>query len=166
MTDALAIAKATIISELFTFATLFIINKLDGIPRSALIIHALVFASGLVLVKTFTRVASYTPASFPAARGTREYILILGANTATSLYIKLLQSYQSNRARDIVAVLDCQKGMVGRTIEGIPIVGFPEHIDAILSEYAIHGIEHRSRHRRGRAKHAVACPDGRRNSSM
>ena len=38
-------------------------------------------------------------------------------------------------------MLDCQKGMVGRTIEGIPIVGFPEHIDAILSEYAIHGID-------------------------
>ena len=138
--DALGVVKAAIISELFTFAALFIINRLDGVPRSALIIHALVLATGLVVAKTFTRVTASASQPLAIANRPREYILILGANNFASLYVKLLQSFHGS-SRDIVAVLDSRKEMIGRTIEGIPIVGFPEHIGAILSEYAIHGIE-------------------------
>jgi lipopolysaccharide/colanic/teichoic acid biosynthesis glycosyltransferase len=136
--DALGVAKAAIFSNLFTFATLFFINRLDGVPRSTLVVHALVFASGLVAAKMFTRVSA--PAPLAHANRPKEYILILGANNLASSYVKLLQCFHGS-AHDVVAVLDSRKNLVGRTIEGIPIVGFPEHIGAILSEYAIHGIE-------------------------
>lgn len=137
--DALAIAKATIASELIAFVTLFVADRLEGIPRSALIIHALVFGSGLVAAKTLMRVTASEPSSSQVPHSRPECIVVVGANHLASLYIKLLQSV-SSASRDVVAVLDPRKELIGRSIEGVRIIGAPEHIDAILAEYAVHGI--------------------------
>jgi lipopolysaccharide/colanic/teichoic acid biosynthesis glycosyltransferase len=98
-----------------------------------------VFGSGLVAAKTLMRVTANAPASSRNGHSRPERIVVLGANNFASLYIKLLQSV-SPTSRDVVAVLDSRKELVGRSIEGVHIVGLPEHIDAILTEYSVHGI--------------------------
>jgi FlaA1/EpsC-like NDP-sugar epimerase len=46
--DAVEIAKAVLVAELLTCLVLFTVTRLDGIPRSTPIIHALVLSLGLV----------------------------------------------------------------------------------------------------------------------
>jgi len=68
-----------------------------------------------------------------------EHIIVIGSNPLSSLYIKLLGAYAPGQRR-VIAVLDNRPRMIGRAISGIPIVGPPEHLDAIIAEYALHGI--------------------------
>ena len=45
--DALDVAKAVLLSEFFTCLALFSLTRLDGIPRSTPLIHALLLTAGL-----------------------------------------------------------------------------------------------------------------------
>jgi lipopolysaccharide/colanic/teichoic acid biosynthesis glycosyltransferase len=68
-----------------------------------------------------------------------ERIIVIGSNSLSSLYIKLLDAYAPGQRR-VIAVLDNRPRMIGRAISGIPIVGPPQHLEAIVTEYALHGI--------------------------
>ena len=46
--DALDVAKAVLFSEFFTYLALFSLTRLDGIPRSTPLIHALLLTAGLL----------------------------------------------------------------------------------------------------------------------
>jgi lipopolysaccharide/colanic/teichoic acid biosynthesis glycosyltransferase len=138
--DALAIIKAVVVSALITFVVLFAATRLEGIPRSTLIDLALLLASGFISVRIFTRVTADNRWEAHQENIATEHIIILGANSRASLYIKLLQMCSSSN-RPVVAVLDARKEMFGRAIEGVRIVGAPEQLDAIVQEYSVHGIE-------------------------
>jgi len=138
--DALVISKAVVISELMICMALFGLTRLDGIPRAAPIIHALILAAGLVAVRAVARMLTDDNTVEIEEAAVPEHIIMIGSNRFSSLYIKLLQACAPNRRR-AVAVLDSDKGMIGRTIEGVRIVGAPEHLDAIIEEYTVHGID-------------------------
>jgi len=62
-----------------------------------------------------------------------------GANRSASSFIQLLNAYASQQQR-VIAVLDEDAAMIGRAISGIQILGAPHELEAIVSEFAIHGI--------------------------
>jgi lipopolysaccharide/colanic/teichoic acid biosynthesis glycosyltransferase len=135
--DALDVLKAVVFAELMTCGILFSLTRLDGIPRSTPIIHALVLAAGLISARTFLRVfdrrrASQRPAS-------SEHIVMIGSNHLTSLYIKMLEALAMG-SRRVVAVLDQRPQMVGRAIEGVRILGDPQDLESVVEEFAVHGI--------------------------
>src|SRR5436190_23419679 len=69
--DALDIAEAVLFAELMTCAALFTLTRLDGIPRSAPLIHGFLLAGGVVAARIFVRVATSggsEPADFHARR--------------------------------------------------------------------------------------------------
>lgn len=138
--DAIAVCKAVIASELVSYMVLFSATRLEGVPRSAPILHALLFGMGLLIYRAFIRVSNHDQSVVGALRGRRENIMIIGANDISSLYIKMLQTCAS-RTHDVVAVLDQRQPLFGRSIEGVSIIGAPQHFESIVSEYAIHGIE-------------------------
>ena len=43
--------------------------------------------------------------------------------------------------RPVIAVLDEDAAMIGRAISGVQILGAPHELDAIISEFAVHGVE-------------------------
>ena len=51
--DALEVLKAVVLAELVTCVVLFSLTRLEGIPWSTPIIHALILAAGLVIARTF-----------------------------------------------------------------------------------------------------------------
>jgi lipopolysaccharide/colanic/teichoic acid biosynthesis glycosyltransferase len=51
----------------------------------------------------------------------------------------LLNAYASQQQR-VIAVLDEDAAMIGRAISGVQILGAPHELEAIVSEFAIHGI--------------------------
>ena len=55
--DALDVAKAVLLSEFFTCLALFSLTRLDGIPRSTPLIHALLLTAGLLSARAFVRTA-------------------------------------------------------------------------------------------------------------
>ncbi len=138
--DALAVGKAVIVAELVTCVVLFGVTRLEGIPRSMPIIHALIFGAGIVLARMATRASAIT--QIPSHRGgaTREHVVMIGANSFSALYIKYLQM-SAAPSHDVIALLDSRKEMFGRAIEGVRVVGAPEHLESLIAEYAVHGIE-------------------------
>ena len=142
--DALDVVKAVLCAELMTCTVLFTVTRLDGIPRSTPLIQALILAAGLVAVRTFARMIKTEPNGIDAQRSVAsEHIIMIGSNRLSSLYIKFLEACSSDRSSDryrVIAVLDDRPQLLGRSIEGVRIVGLPQHLQPIIDELAEHGI--------------------------
>ena len=121
--DALDVVKAVIFAELVTGVLLFTVTRLDGIPRSTPLIHALVLGAGLIAARTFTRIADTggkrVDRRQPAAS---ENIIMIGANPLSAAYIRLLEAY-SHGQRRVIAILDDRPEMAGRAISGVRVFG-------------------------------------------
>jgi lipopolysaccharide/colanic/teichoic acid biosynthesis glycosyltransferase len=138
--DALEVFKAVVAAELMACIALFSLTRLDGIPRSAPIIHAMILASGLIAVRVAMRLfADEQNISSHESVGS-EHIMVIGSNQFSSLYIKLLKTCDPRRRR-VIGVLDDRPKMLGRLLEGVRIVGAPAHLDALINEYLVHGIK-------------------------
>ena len=138
--DALTVCKAVLASELITFIVLFNATRLEGIPRSMPIIHALIFGAGIMVARMVTRTSATPRVPVHFAGATRQHVVLIGANSGSALYIKFLKM-SASPSHDVVALLDSRKEMFGRSIEGVRVVGAPEHLEALIAEYAVHGIE-------------------------
>jgi lipopolysaccharide/colanic/teichoic acid biosynthesis glycosyltransferase len=138
--DALDVAKAVVVAELLTILVLFTMTRLENVPRSIPIIHALILAAGLVFGRTLIRVMRTehrsTAASDPA---TAEHIIMIGSTNLTSLYMKLVEAC-SPRTRQVIAILDDDPQLVGRSVAGARIMGPTLHLEPVIQEFAEHGI--------------------------
>ena len=140
VSDALAISKAVVVAELTTCIALFSLIRLEGIPRSALIIHAVILAAGLIAVRAATRLLADDRNVSPQAGASSEHIIMIGSNRFTSLYIKLLKACDPFQ-RHVIGILDSRQKMLGRVIEGVKIVGAPKYLETLIDEYSVHGIK-------------------------
>jgi lipopolysaccharide/colanic/teichoic acid biosynthesis glycosyltransferase len=138
--DALAVAKAVLLSEFVTFLFLFSIARLDGIPRSTPLIHALLLAAGLVSARAFLRL-SFVKGNTPGATAEDaiEHIIVIGSNRLSSLYIDMLRAYAPDRYR-VIAILDESPEMVGRSVAGLRVLGPASHLLPVIEEFKEHGI--------------------------
>jgi hypothetical protein len=137
--EALDIAEAVLFAELLTFAVLFTLTRLDGIPRSMPLVHGLLLAGGLLAARVFVRIVASEDNEPPEHQSRRERIILIGANRFASSFIQLLNVYASQQQR-VIAVLDEDAAMIGRAISGVQVLGAPHELEAIISEFAIHGI--------------------------
>src|SRR2546428_2502525 len=137
--EALDIAEAVLFAELMTFAVLFTLTRLEGIPRSMPLVHGLLLAVGLLAARVFVRIVSSEDNEPPEHQGRRERIILIGANRFASSFIQLLNAYAPQQQR-VIAVLAEDAAMIGRAISGVQILGAPHELEAIVSEFAIHGI--------------------------
>ena len=138
--EALDIAEAVLFAELMTFAVLFTLTHLDGIPRSMPLIHGLLLATGLLAARVVVRIVTSDADDETAEHGCRrERIILIGANRFAGSFIQLLRSYAPNQ-QPVIAVLDENAAMVGRAISGVQVLGAPHELEAIISEFAVHGV--------------------------
>jgi lipopolysaccharide/colanic/teichoic acid biosynthesis glycosyltransferase len=138
--QALDIAEAALFTELMTFVTLFTLTRLDGIPRSMPLTHGLLLAGGLIAARIAVRVIFSEDRQALDYHYRRERIILIGANRFASSFIQLLKAYAPAH-EPVIAVLDQDATMVGRAIAGVQVLGSPYELDAIISEFAIHGVE-------------------------
>jgi lipopolysaccharide/colanic/teichoic acid biosynthesis glycosyltransferase len=137
--EALDIAEAVLFAELLTFAVLFTLTRLDGIPRSMPLVHGLLLAGGLLAARVFVRIMASEDNEPPEHQSRRERIILIGANRFASSFIQLLSVHAPQQQR-VIAVLDEETAMIGRAISGVQVLGAPHELEAIISEFAIHGI--------------------------
>jgi lipopolysaccharide/colanic/teichoic acid biosynthesis glycosyltransferase len=139
--EALDIAEAVLFAELMTCAVLFTLTRLEGIPRSTPLIHGLLLAGGLVAARVVVRIITRGSDTEPLAyHQRRERIIVIGANRFASSFIQLVNAYAPQQ-RPVIAVLDDSAAMIGRAISGTQVLGAPHELDAIIGEFAVHGIE-------------------------
>jgi FlaA1/EpsC-like NDP-sugar epimerase len=137
--EALDIAEAVLFAELMTFVVLFTLTRLDGIPRSMPLVHGLLLAGGLLAARVFVRIVASEDNEPPEHQSRRERIILIGANRFASSFIQLLSFYAPQQQR-VIAVLDEETAMIGRAISGVQVLGAPHELEAIVGEFAIHGI--------------------------
>jgi lipopolysaccharide/colanic/teichoic acid biosynthesis glycosyltransferase len=137
--EALDIAEAVLFAQLMTFLALFTLTRLDGIPRSTPVTHGLLLLAGLVAARMFMRIVFSEDDAAPGYHSRRERIVVIGANRFASSFIQLLQAYAPQQ-QPVIAVLDDSSGMIGKAISGVRVLGAPHELDAIISEFAVHGV--------------------------
>jgi FlaA1/EpsC-like NDP-sugar epimerase len=120
--EALDIVEAVLFAELMTLAALFTLTRFDGIPRSMPLIHGLLLAGGLIGTRMVIRLirGERNPTGGYGSRGGR--IIVIGANRFASGFIQLLNAYAPQR-QPVIAVLDGDRGMVGRAVAGVQVFG-------------------------------------------
>src|SRR6266436_7639674 len=137
--EALDIAEAALFTELMTFVSLFTVTRLEGIPRSMPLTHGLLLVGGLIAARIVVRVIFNEDKELLDYHYRRQRIILIGANRFASSFIQLLKAYAPVH-EPVTAVLDQDAKMVGRAIAGVQVLGAPHELDAIISEFAIHGV--------------------------
>jgi lipopolysaccharide/colanic/teichoic acid biosynthesis glycosyltransferase len=137
--DALEVAKAVLLSAFITYLVVFSVTRLEGIPRSTPLIHALLLAAGLVSARALVRMAHSGRAPASAGQVKAEHIIIIGSNKLSSLYINFLQAYAPDRHR-VIALLDDRSEMIGRSVSGVRVLGPSFHLLPVIEEFKEHGI--------------------------
>jgi lipopolysaccharide/colanic/teichoic acid biosynthesis glycosyltransferase len=138
--DAIDLAKAVVVGELMTCVVLFTFTRLDGIPRSTPLIHALLLGAGLITGRALAHLAARDdPRVDPHRVSSSEHIILIGLSDLSSLFIKALDAYAPGRRR-VVAVLDERAESIGRAVSGVRVFGPPAHLHSLVEEFAVHGI--------------------------
>ena len=137
--EAIDILEAVLFTELMTLALLFTISRLDGIPRSTPLAHGLLLGGGLIAARMFVRMVSSGDNESLDYHNRADNIILIGANRVASSFIQLLSAYAPRR-QPVIALLDADKKMIGRALSGVQVLGAPEELEAIVSEFAVHGV--------------------------
>jgi lipopolysaccharide/colanic/teichoic acid biosynthesis glycosyltransferase len=136
--EVLDIAEAVLFAQLLTYGVLFTLTRLDGIPRSVPLYHGLLLAGGLIFFRILTRAGRHERrASDYQLR--RERIILIGANRLAASFISMLRAYAPNQ-EGVVAVLEEKSSSIGRSLGGVQVLGTPQELDVIVSEFAVHGV--------------------------
>jgi lipopolysaccharide/colanic/teichoic acid biosynthesis glycosyltransferase len=138
--DAIDVTKAVFAATCMTSVAVFTLTRLDGVPRSTPIIHALILIAGLIGVRIFNRLyEAKRTALAPRTDVPAEHILMIGSNRLSLLYIKFIRAYSPGLHR-IMAVLDDDPKMLGRAIDGVRVVGPTDDLEPVVNEFAEHGV--------------------------
>ena len=138
--DAFDVVKAVACTELFTCLVFFTVSRLDGIPRTMPIVHALILATSLISVRAIVQALSNGAKSTKVRQDVAlENIIIIGATQLSSLYIKLIEA-SSPGLRRVLAILDDQPRLIGRSMAGIRILASPQQLECVVDEFIVHGI--------------------------
>jgi len=138
--DAISVLKAVAAAGLTTSLILFTLTRLEGIPRTTPILHALILTAGLLITRTvmalFDKPDQSAHNTDPSAA---EHIIMIGSTSLTSLYIKFLQAHSPDQ-RHVIAVIDDDQKLLGRAMCGVPVVASSNQLDPVIEEFAVHGV--------------------------
>lgn len=137
--DVTAVAKAVLASELMTTGVWFIVTRLDGIPRSVLIIHALTLGVGLLSARVIAFISDVNRPLVDPSSSPPQHIIVIGLNELSVLYIKYLNSCARSRHR-VIGVLEDEPHYIGRTVDGVRVFGPLGQLEALIDEFHVHGV--------------------------
>jgi lipopolysaccharide/colanic/teichoic acid biosynthesis glycosyltransferase len=138
--DILNLAKAIVVGDLITAGVLFTLTRLDGIPRSVPAIHALILGAGLLAVRVLANAVDRSHRRTVGRPGDAAMNMVLiGLNDWSAFLVKFLQAYARGRWR-VIGLLDQEPRWIGRAVSSVQVFGPPAHLDALVEEFASHGI--------------------------
>ena len=129
---AVAVAKALASSLIVFSIVLFFVIRLEGVPRSVVVIYGM---TALLLIggsRLAVRVAKRSKGRLPNATP----ILLYGATDTANLVIRGLESGGGLNYHP-VAILDSKNRRKGQEIQGVPILGDLEALEATVSRHGV-----------------------------
>jgi lipopolysaccharide/colanic/teichoic acid biosynthesis glycosyltransferase len=140
--DAIQITKASACTVTATAVVLFTITRLEEIPRSILPIHFLILTAALVggrLVRSVIAQRHDFGIAPGNAHADERSVIIVGTGPLAQSYIHLLDSSAIDNRR-IVAILDDDPILHGRSIHGHFIMGSTYDAERLLTTLVEHGV--------------------------
>ncbi|MHA1536662.1 MAG: polysaccharide biosynthesis protein [Alphaproteobacteria bacterium] len=134
LNDMVAILKAASLTVLIFLPLLFLITRLQDLPRSSLLINWLVLIALLGGPRAIYRVFKDRRIDTLLARDGRPRIpvLLVGAGDAAEIFIRAVnRKRQSNYAA--VGIVGANPGRVGRQIHGVPVLGTLDDLPRIVA---------------------------------
>lgn len=138
--DVRQILKAAAAAALITAGVVFSLVRLEGIPRSLPLLHFLFLAIGLIGTRWLGS-EQYRSRDWRAEDDNRavQNVLLVGASRMAWCYIRMLSCVPGGKQR-VIAILDDDPTMRGRSLCGIPVIGTMSRAESVLIEYETHGI--------------------------
>lgn len=125
--DLMRIIKAVLAGTAVTFVLLFLINRLDGMPRSVMILFPVFLSLGLTGSRLIYR--WFKDHRLRLGRQNEQSVLILGAGKAGEM---LLRDLQRNDAYLPVGFLDDDAGKLGREIRSVRVHGAVSELEKFI----------------------------------
>ena len=145
--DLMGVARAVVVATLGFAFVLFLGRELDDMPRSILIIEALLLVPLLMSARIrfkigeMQRIRSTTTAR-PAAGKDLVPVLLIGAGDVADLYLQALQREEAARHRP-VGILDRAPGTEGFLLRGVPILGSIADFETVVVDLEQRGLKPR-----------------------
>lgn len=146
MPDLTAIVKAVTIAVLVFMPAMFLINRLEEIPRSVPIIQWLllvILLGGSRFTYRALRSGSLSrvgPTGSPAEAAMRKIpVLLIGTCADAVLFIRSIRG-DPQASYQVVGLLDPTAEHVGRSIHGISVLGTVSQLPAVIQRLALRGL--------------------------
>ncbi|MBH72720.1 MAG: nucleotide sugar dehydratase [Rhodospirillaceae bacterium] len=140
--DLLTITKAVTLAILIFFSILFVLTRLEGIPRSAPLIQWFLLMALLGGPRFCYRSIKdhHLSTIVNKISHRRVSVLLIGAGDTAETFIRE-QARDRNSAFNIIGVIDQDNGRVGREIHGVPVIAELTELDKVLREYSDIGLQ-------------------------
>ena len=124
MRDMVEIGRAVAMTLLLFVPTLFLFNRLDGLPRSTLVINGFLLLFLLGGPRFAYRIwkDGGLDRLLERSHGGRATVLLIGAGDAAELFLRDMARGATAPYR-VVALLDPSGQRIGRRIQGVPVAG-------------------------------------------
>ena len=136
MNEFITISIAVILINILYFPLMLILNNHVSIPRSIIIISALVTTSCMSFSRILYRFFHdrwETHHDFERGKMPRAFVLLIGSTNQAEMFIRDTQR-NAHSKYDIVGILDKTTRHVGRQIHGVNILGVIEDLPHILKK--------------------------------
>ncbi|MDQ6986809.1 MAG: nucleoside-diphosphate sugar epimerase/dehydratase [Mariprofundaceae bacterium] len=129
--DLIRILKAVGGGMLIGFALLFVLQRLEGVPRSALVLYPLFLTIGLALPRLLYR--WWKDRSLHLSMN-RKRALIIGAGTAGE---QLMRELLKSGPYDAVGFLDDADRRQGQEVHGVRVIGVLADLEKVIRSFAV-----------------------------
>ena len=131
--DLLAIAKAVSLAILIFALAMFVLTRLDSIPRSALVITWLLLISLLGGPRLLYRIIKDRGmfGLFESEHANRIPVIVVGTDDIADAFIR--QQKKAGEQYQVLGLIGTDRGAVGRYIHGIPILGDTQNLESALN---------------------------------
>ena len=129
MHEIISIFKSIVISTLFIIALLFLIFRLQDIPRSFPILLFIVSLFGVTGPRVFYRVLK----DKLIKKKSKIPVLVVGDNDTSENFI-ILTKIEKNSPYNVVGIVGTKKSGIGRRIHNVPIVSSIDDLDSLQNK--------------------------------
>ncbi len=133
VSDLAAIARASVIAILVYTVILFLMTRLEGVPRSTLVIQWFVLVALLGAPRLAYRMFKdgRVDRLFERDSARRIPVLLVGAGDGAEVFIREMR--RDGRANyDAVGIVGLNDTRVGRTIHRVPVLGTTDQLDRVV----------------------------------
>jgi O-antigen biosynthesis protein WbqV len=137
LNDMIAIARAVTLALLLYLPVTFMITRLEGVPRSMLVINWFVLAALLSGPRLLYRVLKDRGFEHLLERGdtSRVPVLLVGASDAAEVFIREM-SRDPHAPYEVLGLIDDKGTRVGRQMRGVRVLGDLNALDEVIDSAA------------------------------